>query len=170
MNTNETKVIMQDKASAKINFYLLLNISLLITLPLLSILSAHIFEKEIISTQLIAKWFIFWAVGIRLFTAGIKQASDPAFTAKQIFKITEKESYVVVRELGYANISLGVMGILSVINDEWRIMAAVCGGLFFGFAALQHSLRKPDSRNELVALLYDAVVFIALAAWLLSLI
>ena len=146
-----------------------MNISLLFFLPLLSILSAHFFEKEIVSAQLTGKWFIFWAIGIRLFTAGIKQASDPAFTAKQIFRFKNSESNEVIRELGFANISLGVMCILSLINNEWRFLAAIGGGLFFGAAALLHIVRKPETRNETIALLYDLIVCLGALVYLASL-
>lgn len=166
MDTNQTKVSSQKQGLTKINFYLLINISLLFILPLLSIVYGHFIEKETFNWLLISKWIIFWAVGIRLFTAGIKQASDPAFTGTKIFKFTSQESFVVIRELGFANIALGVMGILSLVNDDWRILAAISGGIFFGLAAFQHSTRKPDSKNEWIALIYDAVVFLTLLVYL----
>lgn len=164
INIEQTKNSIHKKE--KINFYLLMNISLLFILPLFSTVYNHFTESEIIAWQLAGKWFVFWAVGIRLFTAGIKQASDPAFTGTKIFKFTNKESYVVIRELGFANIALGVMGILSLINDNWRILAAISAGLFFGLAALQHSTKKPDSKNEWIALLYDFTVFLILLIYL----
>ncbi|HMF70608.1 MAG TPA: DUF6790 family protein, partial [Flavitalea sp.] len=98
----------------------------------------------------------------RLFTAGIKQASDPEFTAREIFRFTSRESFVVIRELGFANIAMGAMGILSVINDHWRLLTAITTCIFFGLAALQHFSKKPESVNEMIALLYDIIVFIAL--------
>ena len=143
-----------------------MSISLLFILPLLSVIYGHFIEKESIDRQLILKWFIFWAVGIRLFTAGIKQASDPSFTGTKIFKFTSRESYVVIRELGFANIALGVMGILSLINNDWRIIAAISSGLFFGLAALQHSTIKPGSKNEWIALFYDFGVFLMMLVYL----
>jgi hypothetical protein len=150
----------------KKHFYLWMNISLVFTLPLLSIIAETWTEHSPVSWELVGKWSIFWAIGIRLFTAGIKQASSPEFTATSIFKLKGRESYVVIRELGFANISLGVMGILSVINDNWRVIAAITGGLFFGLAALQHCLKKADSRNEVVAMLYDLLVFFGILFYL----
>ncbi|HEX5153406.1 MAG TPA: DUF6790 family protein [Parafilimonas sp.] len=163
MKTNQTK---NAALKSRINFYLLMSAGLLFFLPLLSVLYIHFSENEIVNIGLIGKWFIFWAIGIRLFTAGIKQALDPAFTGTNIFKFTSKESYVVIRELGFANIALGVMGILSLINNDWRMMAAICGGLFFGLAALMHSIKKPDSKNEWIALLYDYAVFLMMLIYL----
>ncbi len=147
--------------------YLIMNILLLFILPLLSIASECIIEKESMDWTLIGKWFIFWAIGIRLFTAGIKQSSNPEFTAVKIFKMKSSESFVVIRELGFANIALGVMGILSVINGNWRILAAITGGLFFGFAGIQHLFKKPDSSNELIAMVYDLVVLLMIVLYLI---
>ena len=149
------------------NFYLLLNISLIFILPLLSITSEFIINKATINWELAAKWFVFWAIGIRLFVAGVKQASSPEFTATKLFNLKHRESYVVIRELGFANISLGMMGILSVINDNWRLIAAITGGLYLGFAGLQHCLKKTDSKNEVIAMLYDFLVFIVILLYLI---
>ena len=154
------------KMNHKNSSYLIMNVLLLFILPISSIISEVIIEKESPDWMLIGKWFIFWAVGIRLFTAGIKQSSNPEFTATRIFHMKTAESFVVIRELGFANIALGVMGILSVINSNWRILAAIIGGLFFGLAGLQHLFKKPDSRNELIVMLYDLTVLLVIFFYL----
>jgi hypothetical protein len=156
----------RSKISFKNSSYLILNILLLFILPALSVLAEVIVEKESPDWLLIGKWFIFWAVGIRLFTAGIKQSSNPEFTAVKIFHLKTAESFVVIRELGFANIALGIMGILSAINSNWRILAAVIGGLFFGLAGLQHLFKKPGSRNELIAMFYDITVLLVVLIYL----
>jgi hypothetical protein len=147
--------------------FLLLNVAILCVLPLLSITGEVIFEHESFTWMLVGKWFVFWTTGIRLFTAGISQSSNPAFTAR-IFKMKTQESYIVIRELGFANISLGVMGILSVINEHWRILAAITGSLFFGLAGIQHLFKKSDSSNEMIAMIGDLFVFIILLSYLIS--
>ena len=153
--------------SRKFNSFILMNVSMLLALPLLSIIWEIIFEHETFTWMLIGKWFVFWTTGIRLFTAGISQSSNPNFTAR-IFKMETQESFVVIRELGFANISLGVMGILSVINDHWRILAAITGCLFFGLAGIQHLFKKSESTNEIVAMLGDLFVMIVLLSYLIS--
>lgn len=142
--------------------YLFLNIFLLLVLPLAAALCEHVAEDEVLNMRIVIKWFVFSAVGLRLFIAGIKQASSPEFTAINIFSMRTREGYVVIRELGFANIALGVMGILSAIHDNWRILASVSGGLFFGLAALQHAGKKNRSSNEVIALTYDMIVFLVL--------
>jgi hypothetical protein len=146
-------------------FFLIMNISLAVILPVLSITAETIVEHTAFSWELIGKWFIFWAVGIRLFTAGINQASNPAFTAR-IFHMRTRESFIVIKELGFANIAFGVMGILSVINNNWRLLAAITGGLFLGLAGIQHIFRKPDNRNEMIAMLYDLFVTLVILFYL----
>jgi len=77
-------------------------------LPLVSTAVQILIDKDTpFSFALIGKWFIFSAVGLRLFIAGIKQTTDPAFTAKEIFHLTSPESFPIVRELGFANVCLG---------------------------------------------------------------
>ncbi len=145
--------------------YLLINVLLAVILPLLSVLWDYFYEHETFSRELIGKWFIFYAVGIRLFTAGISQASNPAFTGR-IFKMKSTESFVIIRELGFANIAMGVMGILSVLNNNWRVMAAITGGMFLGLAGILHLLKKPDSLNEMIAMIYDLFVLVVIITYL----
>ena len=107
-----------------------MNLFFLIILPVLSLLGEIFFEQEIFSWSLVGKWFVFSAVGMRLFTAGVSQASNPGFTAG-ILGLKNEEGLVVIRELGFANIALGAMGILSVINSEWRLLVSIAGGPSF---------------------------------------
>ena len=39
---------------------------------------------------LVGKWFVFWAVGVRLFIAGLRQVFQPQFTAETIFEIKDE--------------------------------------------------------------------------------
>ena len=164
MNKDIEQKRIESKNPGKINkAYLMMNIGLLLILPFASLITESFLEKMPMSPGLFVKWFIFWAAGIRLFTAGIKQASNPEFTATKIFRLLKPETYVIIRELGFANIALGVMGILSLLNDSWRILAAISCSIFFGLAAVQHSLRETFGDNELTATLYDAVAVSSLS-------
>ncbi len=110
------------------------------------------------------KWFTFWAAGVRLLLAGIRQTTKPAFTARTIFKFEGTESFPVIRELGMANISMGLLGVASLILPDWRVAAAAVGGLYYGLAAAGHIVRKPEGANERVALYSDCWIFVILAA------
>ncbi|MBS1615621.1 MAG: hypothetical protein JST06_05825 [Bacteroidetes bacterium] len=88
------------------------------------------------SFALFGKWFIFSAVGLRLFLAGIKQATNPAFTAKEIFHIDSPDSLPIVRELGFANLCFGLIGIVSLFLPAWRVVSAFGSGIYYGIAWL----------------------------------
>lgn len=88
---------------------------LMFILPTLSVLVETVANKNYSSLLLlIGKWFVFWAIGIRLFTAGIRQVIKPGLTAEGILGIKDKTSWKIVRELGFANISIGLAGIISI--------------------------------------------------------
>ncbi|MBN8788397.1 MAG: hypothetical protein J0I84_15000 [Terrimonas sp.] len=92
--------------------------------------------------ELFCKWFIFSAVGLRLFLAGIKQVKNPEFTAKQIFHVESADCFPILRELGFANICFGLVGIVSLFRPDWRIVSAFASGLYYGIAGIQHELKK----------------------------
>ena len=122
-------------------------------------------NQHIILIALIGKWFVFWAIGLRLFTAGLRQAIKPAFTAKDIFHIDSVESHLIVRELGFANICIGLAGIFSIFIPAWRTAAAFTGGLYLGIAGFMHVIKKPATPNEWVAMISDLCIFIVLAIY-----
>lgn len=122
------------------------------------------------SFALTGKWFIFSAVGLRLFIAGVKQATDPAFTAKEIFHIDNPDSFPIVRELGFANLCFGLIGIISLFLPQWRIVSAFGSGLYYGIAGLQHLLKKPAGINEKFALVTDIIIFLLLLAYFVQMI
>jgi hypothetical protein len=62
---------------------------------------------------LIGKWFVSWAVGVRLMLAGLRQIFSPAFTAKTIFRIKDPEARNIVMELGFGNVSMAPLALLS---------------------------------------------------------
>ena|SRR5450432_1619461 len=141
---------------------------LTIIFPALSVLTAWLVNKDqLISVAFTGKWFIFWAVGLRLFIAGLRQVINPAFTAKDIFHIDNKESWVIVRELGFANICFGLIGILSLFLPAWRMVSAFGSGIFYGIAGVNHAIKKPAGPNEMIALVSDIFIFIILLGYVL---
>jgi hypothetical protein len=122
------------------------------------------------SFALFGKWFIFSAVGLRLFLAGIKQTTDPAFTAKEIFHLQDPGSFPIVRELGFANLCFGLIGIVSLFLPGWRIVSAFGSGLYYGIAGVQHMFKKSAGINEKFALVTDILIFIFLLAYFIKMI
>src|ERR1700744_1160934 len=108
----------------------------MLVFPVASVLINARYDVTSTLIQLTGKWFVFWAIGIRLFTAGLRQAAKPEFTAKDIFHINSVESHTIVRELGFANICFGLLGILSLFVPEWRTAAAFTGGMYMGIAGV----------------------------------
>jgi len=146
-------------AKNKFPIYLISVLLFMFILPVVSISVELFLHKSLLSWLLIGKWFVFWSIGVRLFIAGIRQALKPEFTAKEIFHIRGEESFVVIKELGFANLSIGLMGMLSLLKTEWCSVVAIGGGLFFGLAGILHVLKKPDSNNEIIAMISDLFIF-----------
>ena len=90
------------------------------------------------------KWFVFWAVGVRLFIAGVRQVAQPQFTAESIFEIKDRAAFALVRELGFANLSTGTLGLANLAVPAWVVPAAIVGGLFYGLAAAGHVSRQEE--------------------------
>lgn len=117
---------------------------------------------------LIGKWFVFWAIGLRLLIAGIKQTINPAFTLQSIFKIQSKESHAIVRELGFANICFGLLGTVSLFAQQFRLSAAIIGGLYMGLAGSYHIIKRPVSSNEIIATVSDVFIFLLMLVFVIS--
>lgn len=112
---------------------------------------------------LIAKWFVFWSVGVRLLLAGLRQIANPAFTAQTIFGAKDSAALPIVQELGFGNLSVGLLGALVLLVNEWILPAALVGGLFYGLAGMQHALKRDRNGAETIAMASDLFVFLVLA-------
>ena len=110
-----------------------------------------------------------WAIGIRLLTAGIRQAIKPGLTAEGILGIKDKSSWTIVRELGFANISMGLAGIISLWQPGWRPAVALIGCLFLLLDGIQY-MTKERNFEENVAMYSDLAIGITMALYLVSLI
>ena len=142
---------------------------LLLIFPLVSITIAAIrLGHSITDMSLIGAWFVFWAVGIRLFVAGLRQVFQPSFTAVEIFEIHEPKAFAIVRELGFANLSIGLLGIGSLWHKGSLIPAAFVGGLYYGLAGLGHVPRPHKNAKEYTAMISDGFAFLVLLSFVLS--
>ena len=151
--------------------YIIVVSVLTFVLPVLCPVAQILTDKDTpFSFELIGKWFIFSAVGLRLFIAGINQTTDPAFTAKEIFHIDNPESFPIVRELGFANLCFGLVGIGSLFFPKWRVVSAFGSGLYYGIAGVQHFLKKSAGTNEKFALVTDIIIFLLLLAYFVKMV
>jgi hypothetical protein len=143
--------------------YFVAVILLLLIFPAASVIA----ESHAVSLALIGKWFVFWAAGVRLFIAGIRQVVQPRFTAEEIFGLHDRASFAIVRELGFANLSMGLLGICSLFRTAWLIPAAIVGGLYYGLAGAGHIFHRGKNAKEYTAMISDWFVFLVLLVFVL---
>jgi hypothetical protein len=139
---------------------------LLLVLPAASVLIEYLANPGPHDVMwLVGQWFTFWAVGVRLFMAGVRQAAQPGFTAESIFNLHDPASHGLVREIGFGNLSMGTIGLVSHFAHSWVVPAAVAGGLYYGLAGLGHVMRSERNANEQVALVSDLLIAALLAVF-----
>lgn len=142
---------------------------LMLVLPLASLALDWSLRAEAGDVVLLAgKWFVFWAIGLRLFTAGLRQIVQPAFTATTIFQSTDPAAQVVVQELGFANMAMGTLGMLSLVHSPWTTAGALVGALFMGIAGVRHALHGDRTPTQTVSMVSDLLVALVLAAFLIA--
>jgi hypothetical protein len=113
----------------------------------------------------LGKWFVFWGVGARLASAGLRQYFQPAFTAKHIFHMESAEALPLVRELGVSNFAIGIVALVSLWWSDFRLPLAIIAAIFYGIAGIRHVLETGKSRNETIAMISDLFIAIVLAAY-----
>lgn len=141
---------------------------LLLVIPIVSIVVEQVVFHTALTFLLIGKWFTFWSVGVRLLLAGLRQVKQPEYTAKEILGIKTNEVNIVVRELGFANISSGILGISSLFLPAWLLPAALIGGLYYGLAGVQHILKKEKNSLEQFATYSDLIIALFLLIFFVS--
>jgi hypothetical protein len=145
-------------------FYLYSVASLTLLLPLVSVAIAKLALASPSNLwDLTGTWFVFWAVGVRQLAAGLRQSSQPSFTAREIFGIQDRESEPLVRELGFANLCMGSGVVLALFIPSWWMGTSFIGGLYFGLAGLMHLIKKPNTPNEQLALWSDLFILVVVA-------
>ena len=142
--------------------YLAAILVLMLIAPLASILIEVLVVRGPLAS-LVLKWFVVWGVGARLGLAGLKQVTQPAFTAETIFEIADPKAQVIVQELGFANLTFGALGLLSLAFPSFLVPAAVGGGLFYLLAGVKHALRRGKTRTETIAMVSDLAMGVVLA-------
>ncbi|HEX4534473.1 MAG TPA: DUF6790 family protein [Rhizomicrobium sp.] len=146
--------------------YLISIILLLLVFPTGSVWADHTyFNTTAPLLWLVGKWFVFWAAGVRLLLAGLRQFFQPRFTAQEIFKMQGEEAFPVVRELGMANFATGVVGMLSLARPDFTLPVAIAAGFFYGIAGVGHIAHHGKSTNENIAMVSDLLIFLIFVAY-----
>lgn len=104
------------------------------------------------------KWWVFWGVGTRLLLAGVVQVSGGGPTAAVLGTAKPSVAEVqLIRELGTANIGMGLAGLLALVPG-WALPAGLAGGVFLLIAGILHVPKKGKNAQESVATWTDLVV------------
>jgi hypothetical protein len=73
-----------------------------------------------------------------------------------------------VRELSFANLSTGTLGLATLAVPGWLVPAAIVGGLYHGLAAVGRAFRRGRNFSEQTALVSDVFAFVILVAFVVS--
>ena len=140
--------------------YVPMVVALMLILPLASVIAqllsgTHPFAHASELMPVVAKWYVFWAMGVRLLLAGLRQSLQPTYTAQTILGLTGTESLLLVREIGFGNIAMGSAAVISLFLPAWIIPTAFIGGIYYTLAGIVHIFQKHRNRNENVAMVSD---------------
>lgn len=80
--------------------------------------------------------------------AGLHQILQPSYTAEVIISLKSEDSLVLIRELGFANLSIGLIGLASLALPSWSSAAALAG--------IHHTFRRDCSQKETIAMASDS--------------
>lgn len=136
-------------------------------LPILSVLVELAMGHTADPAFLIGKWFVFWGVGVRLFVGGLNQILRPWFTSRIIFGTSDPGAERIVVEIGFGNVAIGLIALLSLFYPTWVAPAGFAGMIFLGLAGIRHLANKNRSQSETVAMLSDLGVAGVLLVFLL---
>jgi len=117
---------------------------------------------------LVGKWFAFWAGGVRLFIAGMRQQVQPRFTSQTIFGIESDDPLPFIRELGMANCTMGVLGVTAAFVPAFVLPAAIVGGLYYaqaGIGHIRHGGRNLQRNVAMASDLYVAAALLGYVGW-----
>jgi hypothetical protein len=146
--------------------YLVSVLLLMLIFPAISIAADRIYHGSAPLMFLVGKWFVFWAAGIRLLLAGLRQFLQPRFTSEKMFGISGDDPLPFVRELGVANFSTGVAGSLSLWRPTFVLPLAIIAAIFYGVAGIRHAMQKHRNANENIAMITDLFAALVFCAFL----
>jgi hypothetical protein len=145
--------------------YIVSVVLLLLVLPAGSVVAEALWRNGFADVMpLVGKWFVFWPVGVRLFIAGVRQVLQPEFTAESIFDIKDPAALPIVREVGFANLAMGTLGLLTLAESDLLMPAAIVGALYYGLAGAGHVWRGHLKSAGWTALISDFFIFLVLVA------
>ena len=116
------------------------------------------------------KWWVFWGVGTRLLVAGVAQLSGKGPTSAILGAAAPSiQETQLTRELGMANLTIGLAGLLALVPG-WALPAGFAGGIYLLIAGIMHLPKKGKNPQESLATWTDllvGVVVVVLAVYVL---
>ena len=107
------------------------------------------------------KWWVFWGVGTRLLIAGVAQVSGRGPTTAILGASAPSiQEMQLTRELGVANVAMGLAGLLALVPG-WALPAGVAGGVFLLIAGIMHLPKRNKNSQESLATWTDLIVGLA---------
>lgn len=145
--------------------YYAMVIGLMVIFPATSIvLEFALRGGGMLEVAIVGKWFVFWAVGVRLLIAGVRQIVRPRYTAETLLGVKNPEAWLIVRELGCANAAIGTAAVGSIIFSAWTLPLAMVGGVFYGLAGINHVMHKQRNTLQNAAMTSDFFAALILLA------
>lgn len=147
----------------------------MLVFPVASIaLEVLLHSHGVLDVAIVGKWFVFWAVGVRLLSAGLRQIVQPRYTAETILGVKDPDAVLIVRELGFANTAIGSAALGSIFLAAWTLPLAVIGAIFYALAGINHVTQKQRSKLQNAAMISDffaaalllTICFAAKRTWL----
>lgn len=136
--------------------YIATVIALMLVFPAASIVFAGTRQHHaVLGAQIFGQWYVFWAVGVRLLMAGLRQIVQPRYTAEAILGVKALDALSIVRELGFANTAIGIAGVASVLLPVWILPVATIGMIFYGLAGVNHLTHGGRNTLQNVAMISD---------------
>ena len=136
--------------------YIGMLVVLILIFPMASIaLEVFVRNHGVLDVAIVGKWFVFWAVGMRLFIAGLRQIVQPRYTAETILGVKDPDATLIVRELGFANTAIGSAGLGSIYLAGWVLPVAVIGAIFYALAGINHVTHRSKNTLQNVAMTSD---------------
>lgn len=124
-------------------FHMIYKIAVCLVLPLLCAFIEISFEHKHDAAynlwDILCKWFAFWCLGIAPITVALMQMFNPSYTANLLsISLTD---FIIIKELGYAQFAIGLLGLFSLKWKAYRQSAAIVYGVFILLAMLNHFMR-----------------------------
>lgn len=148
--------------------YLVTVLLLTVVLPITSIYAQLSFANTPQAVMvLVGTWFVFWSAGVRLVIDGSLQFFRTKFTAEEIMGLYTVDAIPVVRELGVANLGIGIVGMASIVLPQFALPIAIITAISYGVAGSRRAREGQRTGNETAAMVSDLLVSSVLVLYIL---